>query len=233
MRQVPKYAIIGNGRMALHMQHYLNYLGLAHSLWSRANDSIESLHSLLSISTHALILISDSAIDSFITSHIGSRYPQLTLIHFSGCLTSAHAHSAHPLQTFSRSLVSLDHYQKIPFIIEAEGPKFSSLLPSFKNPHYKISSSDKAYYHALCVLANNFTTLLWQKFFTEMRNRFDIKQQDLQPFLEQTLHNLKHDYKNALTGPMARHDIETLQRDLKALEGDRFYAVFKAFVQNI
>ena len=232
MRQVPKYVIIGNGRMALHMQHYLNYLGLDHAPWSRANNSIESLHALLTASTHALILISDSAIDPFIETHIASHHPSLTLLHFSGSLLSKHAYSAHPLQTFSCSLLPLDDYKKIPFII-TEGPEFLDLLPGLTNPHYKITSSDKAYYHALCVMANNVTTLIWQKFFTEMINRFCVPQQDLQPFLEQTLHNLKYDYNNALTGPIARRDTETLMRDLKALEGDHFYGIFKAVVENI
>lgn len=232
MRQVPKYAIIGNGRMALHMQHYLNFLSLDYATWSRAHDSIESLHSLLSISTHALILISDAAIDPFIETHIISRYPSLTLSHFSGSLQSKYAYSAHPLQTFAHSLLPLDDYKKIPFII-SEGPEFIDVLPGFVNPHYKIKCADKAYYHALCVMANNFTILLWQKFFTEMHHCFGVPQQDLQPFLKQTFHNLKQDYENALTGPIARGDTETLQRDLKALENDRFYGIFKAFIENI
>ncbi|EKD91581.1 MAG: hypothetical protein ACD_29C00481G0001 [uncultured bacterium] len=232
MRQVPTYLIIGNGRMANHICHYLKSLSLPYITWSRSKNTIEVLASFLSNATHVLILINDGSIDAFIEAHIISHNQQPTLIHFSGNLISKYAHGAHPLQTFGNKLYSINDYKKIPFVIESDSSTFSELLPGFENPHYKINRVDKNYYHALCVMANNFTTLLWQKFFSEMQNRFEIKVQHLQPFLDQTFHNIKHDVQNALTGPIARKDRKTLSDDLKALNDDHFFKIFEAFTKT-
>jgi 2-dehydropantoate 2-reductase len=89
----------------------------------------------------------------------------------------------------------------------------------------------KAYYHSLCVMANNFTTLLWQKFFKELSTQCQIPAQAALPFLQQTLLNLQHQHTTALTGPLARNDQVTINQNLQALTGDPFHAVYAAFVQ--
>lgn len=218
--------------MANHICHYLHHLGLFYIAWSRSKNTIENLNQFLSQVTHVLILINDSAIDAFIENHILPHHLQIKLIHFSGSLISKYAHEAHPLQTFGNKLYPIDHYKKIPFIIESESAAFSELLPGFENPYYKINHADKNYYHALCVMANNFTTLLWQKFFSEMQNKFEIKIEHMQPFLDQTFHNIKYDFQNALTGPIARKDRKTLFDDLKALNDDNFFKIFEAFTKT-
>lgn len=232
MRQVPTYLIIGDGRMAHHLCHYLNHLNVPYITWARSKNSTETLLHYLKQTTHVFILISDSAIDCFIENNIPSYHLQLTLIHFSGNIISKYAHSAHPLQTFTDKLYLPEHYKKIPFIIESEGPEFSELLPCFENPHYKINRCDKMYYHALCVMANNFTTLLWQKFFTEMSERYKIHIDHMQPYLDQTFHNIKYDFQHALTGPISRQDKKTVSTDLQALDGDKFFAIFEAFIDT-
>lgn len=218
--------------MANHICHYLKYLGLSCITWSRSKNTVENLNQFLSQVTHALILINDNSIDAFIENHILSHHLQIKLIHFSGNTISKYAYSVHPLQTFGNKLYPIGLYKKIPFIIESDSLTFSELLPGFENPHYKINRDDKNYYHALCVMANNFTTLLWQKFFSEMQNRFEIKIEHVQPFLDQTFHNIKHDFQNALTGPIARKDKKTLLNDLKALNGDNFFKIFEAFTKT-
>lgn len=83
----------------------------------------------------------------------------------------------------------------------------------------------------MCVLANNVSTLIWQKFYTEMQNRFGINQGYLIPFLETTFKNIKHNH-HALSGPIARGDNLTLQKDLDALIGDDFYDVLEQLLIN-
>ena len=41
MRQVPRYLIIGNGRMAQYICHYFSALNLSFHQWSRKNPSKE------------------------------------------------------------------------------------------------------------------------------------------------------------------------------------------------
>lgn len=154
------------------------------------------------------------------------------MIHCSGAHNSALAHAAHPLQTFSDTLYSLTAYTQIPFIIDAEGPDFDTLLPGLPNPNYKLPKAQKNHYHALCVMANNFTTLLWQKVFNDFKHKFAIDESALHPILEQTLTNLKNDHANVLTGPLVRGDDHTLQQDLNALAGDPYHELFKAFIST-
>ncbi len=232
MRQVPHYAIIGDGRLVKHICCYFAALGLAYQTWARRTDDIRALSPILAQSTHVLLLISDKAIDEFIETHLHDHQQTLILVHCSGNLISKYAHSAHPLQTFGHSLYSLEDYQKIPFIITQADLEFSEVLPGLNNAHYKIKTTDKAYYHALCVLANNFTTILWQKFFAEMQNKFGVGQEVLQPFLQQTFNNISNNLTEALTGPIARKDHVTLQRDLQALTGDQFQPIFASFVRT-
>lgn len=234
MRQVPRYALIGRGRMAKHMCHYFDGLGLLYQTWCRAEHSPEELSDILSQSTHVLLLISDNAIHDFIEQYQLNmpQYAHLIKIHFSGSLISPLAYSAHPLQTFAHECYSLSEYEALPFIIQEDGPSFEELLPGLRNPHYRISSSDKPYYHAMCMKANNFTTILWQKFFGEMAERFHIPQKDLLPFLKQTFQNIEKDPSTALTGPIPRKDTQTLKRNLLALEGDDFQPIFKAFIET-
>lgn len=229
MRRVPLYTIIGNGKMAKHLCHYFDLLNIPYHHWYRAQPK-HLLAEAISSSTHILILISDANIDNFIEEMELHTLKDKTLLHFSGSLLSKYAHTTHPLQTFSNEYYTLNAYQKIPFAIEAEGPMFEMLLPGLPNPHFKIKRSLKAYYHSLCVMANNFTTLLWQKIFSEFEEKFNTPASMAMPMLEQTCFNLASDYHNALTGPLARNDQKTLNNDLTALKNDPYALVFQAFM---
>lgn len=229
MRQVPKYAIIGNGRMAKHFCQYFKLINIPYQQWHRSKP-LKQLDAIIQQTTHILVLISDSAIDSFIAQHL--PLGKHVLIHCSGVLESRYAYTTHPLQTFNQGTYELSVYQQIPFMIEMEGPRFEELLPGLNNPHFKIKREQKPYYHSLCVMANNFTTLLWQKFFTEMKEQFDVSAKELMPFLEQTLLNISKDHNNALSGPIARNDTKTLQQNLNALKNDSHFDIFQAFLKT-
>ncbi len=230
MRQVPTYLIIGNGQMATHVSYYFNFLKLPYQQWYRAKNSIQQLQSCLSHATHILILINDDAIEPFITEHLSDQ-TTTKLIHFSAALKTTSAYSAHPLFSFSDATAyTLETYQSIPFIISDCSPEFSQLLPGLTNPHYRIEASMRQYYHTMCVLSNNFTVLLWEKFFREMTQRFAIAKKDLMPFLSKTFENIAQYPKLKLTGPLARDDQQTLKNNLKSLDQDGFYPIFKSFM---
>jgi hypothetical protein len=226
MRQVPHYLIIGNGRVAKHFCHYFDLLHLAYYHWHRATP--QALVPIAASASHILLLISDSQIELFIEQH--PYLKEKKLLHFSGCHISAHAYGAHPLQTFSHELYTLEQYQKIAFIIEEEGPPFHELLPLLPNPHFALAAKLKPYYHALCVMANNFTTLLWQKLFREFTEKLALPAECAYPLLQQTISNLIAHPTRALTGPLARGDKHTLQKNLQALDGDPFQTIYAAFI---
>lgn len=224
----PTYGIIGQGRVATHLCHYFELKAIPFTQWHK--QSKETVEQHLANVDIILLAISDTAIDSFLKEH-----PQLQekiCLHFSGAHTSKLAWGFHPLMTFSTELYSLETYESILFVQEQHAPNFNSLFPILTNAFIKISEKDKAYYHAMCVMANNFTTLLWQKFFQEMKEKFDAPEASMVLFLQQTMKNITSNPDKALTGPLARNDKETLQKNMDALTNDPYLAVYQSFVQS-
>lgn len=228
MRQVPRYLIIGNGRVARHFQHYFSLLNLSFNIWNRS-QSPDKLNTFLKQATHILILITDRAIDTFCETHL--QYSTAYRIHFSGSHVSRHAFGAHPLMTFSANMYCLEDYLTIPFIVDQSAPDFEKLLPGLSNKNIKLNTSDKAKYHALCVMSGNFSCLLWQKLFSNFEEAFNIPASFAYPYLRQQTENLLTDARNALTGPLVRNDDITIKKNVAALAGDPFQEVYMAFVE--
>lgn len=223
----PAYLIIGNGRVASHFAHYISLLGITCQQWWRTLPDSQ-LQSQLPSATHVLLLISDDAIESFaknkLIGHPGYH------IHFSGSLVSDNLIGVHPLQTFSDDLYELEQYQNISFVLDHDAPDFTELFPYFSNQHVRMNKRDKAKYHALCVLSGNFSCMLWEKFFSELENGFNIPRDIAFPYLQQQMLNLTAHAKSVMTGPLVRNDKDTIQINLKALEGDPFASVYSSFV---
>ncbi len=233
MRQVPAsdtapIGIVGNGRVARHVLHYFNLLGLSVRTWSRRTPGTGPAEALASCGT-VLVLIQDAAIVPFVEQWAALRDKRL--VHFSGSLVTDVAEGAHPLMAFGHELYDLDTYRRIPFVLDAGGTPFRELLPALPNPSFTIPASDRPYYHALCVMAGNFSTILWLKLFDEFHNHFGIPASAAHPYLAQVTANLLADASRALTGPLSRGDTETIAANLKALEGDRFHGVYSAFAR--
>jgi hypothetical protein len=233
MRQVPAsdpapLGIVGDGRVARHFLHYLNLLGLPVRTWSRRKPASGPLDAFADCRT-VLVLIRDRAIVPFL-----DEWPLLQekqVVHFSGSLVTKVAEAAHPLMAFSDGLYDLETYRAIPFVLASGGPAFDELLPGLPNPSFTIASSERAYYHALCVLAGNCSTLLWLKLFEEFHARLGIPPSAAHPYLTQLTANLVGDSARALTGPLSRGDDVTIRANLLALEGDPFQNVYAAFVR--
>lgn len=218
MEQVPLgYAVIGSGRVARHLAHYFSLLSIKHTLISPRNPSSFS-------EKYALIAISDEKIEDFIHQH-KDLFQNKVLIHFSASVSTPLAISAHPLYSFGNDLYDLGTYLKIPFITDNQGRVF----PGLKNPEYYLSKELRPKYHALCVLANNCSTLLWQSFYEKL-SLMSLPKDALDPILERTFKNLLHNSQTALTGPLVRNDQKTIQSNLAALENDPLHAVYQTFV---
>ncbi len=230
MRQVPMYGIIGAGHMARHFIHYLQLLSIPFQQWSRAENNVSDLDHLIQSCNPILILINDDAIELFITDH--PHLKEKTLLHFSGALYTKLAVGAHPLMTFADDLYALNQYQKIPFILDNNELKFSQLMPGIPNPHHTISPEMKHYYHCMCSMSGNFTSLLWQKMFEEMTDKFNIPHEMIHPYLEQICQNLLRNQAGSLTGPFVRNDKKTISKHLDALTNDKFLSVYQGFLAS-
>jgi predicted short-subunit dehydrogenase-like oxidoreductase (DUF2520 family) len=231
------YAILGDGRLARHFSHYFNLLGISHDCWARNDgssfntldlaDTEQRLRATVATAERVLLLVSDQAIASLL-----KQYPFLLdhdLIHCSGALSMSGIAGAHPLMTFAGELYDLQTYQSVPFILE-KGQDFKHLFPQLPNPNFSISSEDKPSYHAMCVMAGNFTQILWKAVSEHFVQQFELPAESLTPYLRQVVVNFSQIPDSALTGPLVRNDVETLEHHLKALEGNPMQALYRAFV---
>lgn len=236
MGQVPAIGaspigLVGSGRVARHFRHYLDLLGLPFRTWSRRESSAAPPEALASCDT-VLLLIRDAAIVPFI-----EEWPALghkRLVHASGSILTSVAEAAHPLMTFGPHLYDVDEYRAIPFVLDAGGTPLPRLLPGLPNPWFTIPREERPLYHALCVMAGNFSTILWLKLFDAFEARFGIPRSAAFPYLRRMTANLvtaPDEALEILTGPLARRDTETIAANLKALEGDAFHAVYAAFAR--
>jgi predicted short-subunit dehydrogenase-like oxidoreductase (DUF2520 family) len=227
---LPVYGIVGDGRMARHAAHYLTLLGLPVRQWSRRSGT--PLADALADATVMLVLITDAAIPGFVERHASFRAARTT-VHFSGSLSLPGIAGMHPLSTFGPDLYDSRTYAAIPFICEAEGPSFPAVFPSLPNPHFTIPCASKPLYHAGAVLAGNISAALWLKFFAILE-RLDIPREAAYAYLERTCRNLVElAPEEMLTGPVARKDGDTVRDNLRALGGDPYEAVYRAFVAAV
>jgi len=228
-KQLP-CGIVGDGRMATHFAHYLKLSAVPFKQWSRkanSRDVSDYLHKCRAV----FLLIKDDAIASFVEDHPDLK--KMPLIHFSGSLYLEDIPSIHPLMTFAGDLYSLEKYRSIPFIYEKGRLSPRDILPELSNPVQTIDPQLKPLYHSLCVLGGNCTTLLWQKVFKDFSEKLKLDNSLLIPYMEQTFENLKHNWPDALSGPLARKDTATIERNLQALEGDPYQNVYRSFAASV
>jgi 2-dehydropantoate 2-reductase len=230
MGQVPtNYALIGDGRVARHFRHFFQLKRISFGSWNRKTGTEHFLRELVHHSQIVLLAISDRAIEPFIFEN-QEMLKDKKIVHFSGSLLSKHAQGFHPLMTFGPELYDLATYEKICFITEKEGANtFQQVFPELQNKSFAIPGAKKAYYHALCVMANNFTTILWQKLMGDFESKLMVPRAAAFPFLEQTIRNIKTNTESALTGPLARKDWETVEKNIESLKGDRFQKIYESF----
>jgi predicted short-subunit dehydrogenase-like oxidoreductase (DUF2520 family) len=223
-----KYGIIGSGRLAKHFTTYFRMKQVNYDTWTR--QDLNSPEIALQDCGVLLFLITDAAIEPLIQSEaFFLNHPKR--IHCSGALLTTLAEGIHPLMTFPEELYSQEVYESISFVLEEGKTDFSSLFPQLKNPYYTIPGEFKANYHALCVMSGNFTVILWNKLFKDLQDRFQIPQEAALPFLQAIMNNLSSSPEKALTGPLQRGDSKTIQKNIRALEGDSFQAIYQAFVE--
>lgn len=223
-----KYLIVGAGKLAKHLNHYLNLLGHSPLSWDRSQDP-HLLKTKVSAASHVLLAISDLAIDGFYRKNLAGL--EKTVVHFSGALNIEDVIAAHPLMSFGPDLYALEDYKKIHFVLTGAAD-LKTALPGLPNGFSLLPADKKALYHALCVIGGNFPILLWQKMFAEFA-KLGLPQETAVPYLETVLSNTLKNPAAALTGPLARKDKNTVTKNIEALKDDPFQKVYLAFVEAV
>jgi predicted short-subunit dehydrogenase-like oxidoreductase (DUF2520 family) len=135
--------------------------------------------------------------------------------------------SFHPLQTFADAARAIGNLPGSTFGLEAEEPLLSTLkeLTSLLDGSWvELKPGDKVLYHAAAVFACNYLVTL-VKLALDLWKDFGVSSQEatraLLPLLRGTLNNIDSiGLPNCLTGPVARGDLGTIERHLKALDAE-------------
>lgn len=156
------------------------------------------------------------------------------LCHTSGSLSSkifsdinnsgAFAYSIHPMFPFSDKFTTYKHLENCYFSIEGDEKyllKVKNLIDSLGNPVLIIDQDEKSLYHLANVTVSNLVLSLLNKG-SEYLMQCGIDEKDalnsLMPLIEANLLNLKQKgFINALTGPVERNDLGTLEKHIDVI----------------
>jgi len=228
MQSQNTYGIVGKGRLAGHLIHYFRLKNIHIVQWYRGQT--RTPEQALAQANIILILINDDEIETFIKKNTWLK--NKIVIHCSGSLVTKHAQGFHPHFNFTRQLYSPDTYEKIPFVVEKGKHKFQDLFPQLSNPSFEIAKKDRPLYHALSVMSGNFPTILWQATNKMYMKKLKLPDSFFIPYIENCVDQFQIDPENALTGPLARGDKKTIQKNIQALKGSPLQAIYKVFVKN-
>jgi predicted short-subunit dehydrogenase-like oxidoreductase (DUF2520 family) len=131
----------------------------------------------------------------------------------------------HPLQSFASIRQAISNLPGSTIAIEAEEPLFTTLkemTAKFNCRWIELKAEDKAIYHAAAVIASNYMVTL-VKLADDLWETFGIPReqatQALLPLLKGTLSNIeKAGIPQALAGPIARGDTDTVKKHIAALQ---------------
>lgn len=133
--------------------------------------------------------------------------------------------SAHPAQTFPGKDVRIGHFKGVFWGLEGDEDALRTALRmvrSLRGRALLLAEEDKPLYHAACSLASNAFVAL-ERTAAGLLAGTGISETwaaaVLFPLVQGTLQNVKNlGWEKALTGPIARGDVETVREHLKALE---------------
>ncbi|MBU4532244.1 MAG: DUF2520 domain-containing protein [Firmicutes bacterium] len=155
------------------------------------------------------------------------------VVHTSGALTAselaparaygAAAVSVHPLQSFAATESGSDRFKGCYFAVEgdvAAMPVAEQVVADLGGVLLRLKADDKALYHAAACVASNYLVVLIH-LASGILERCGLDREHglkaLVPLLDGTLQNIKElGATEALTGPVARGDVPTLQWHLDA-----------------
>lgn len=219
--------LIGSGKLAQHLNHWFSLIKLPQDKilnWDRHQDP-HAIHAYVSQATHVWLAISDFSIIPFYEKYLSGH--DAIPVHFSGALHDERLISAHPLMSFSHELYNLETYQKIQFALTGTND-LQKALPGFKNSFFPIPAGDKPLYHALCVIAGNFPQMLWNEVY-QLAKKHDIPAAAFDLYLKQITENFIQSHGQALTGPFARKDTSTIEKNIQALQGTSLQPLYQSF----
>lgn len=251
-----KIGFIGAGRVGYSLAKYLNdnFICVKGFYSKNIQDSIDAATfcgckyydklSDLALNCDTLFLtVNDDSIKEVVEDLIKLNIKNKILIHTSGCHTSEmfldlnennKCYSLHPIGAFNDKYHSYEIIDKIYFTIEGNDIS-DDILNLFKGRIKIINSDDKIKYHAGCVMISNLVCGLFNEA-DEIFKGMNLDLSCFMPLIENNINNIKlYGPKNALTGPVIRNDIETINKHIDSLDGDikKIYILLSKSLVNI
>jgi predicted short-subunit dehydrogenase-like oxidoreductase (DUF2520 family) len=140
--------------------------------------------------------------------------------------------SLHPLQAFSDIEKSVNDLEKTYFSIEPENNRVIEFLRVFNNPYLLLKPEQKTKYHLSAVVLSNYMVTL-MAYGEEILKSIGLENglEAMKPLVENTLSNIyEKGVQDALTGPINRGDINTLENHMAALD-DKEVVMYKQLGQ--
>ena len=224
----PSISIIGLGRLGSALKKNLERVGYQVSGFGRA-DQLKDLGQLIFITT------SDSEIEQVVSELVVAGVDKKTIVHCSGLVPvtvlnplskkGALTGSFHPNQAITENT---QDFGRTVFDIVGGEDVFSMLEKIAKSLNAEVISiteEQKQYLHIAAVMASNYqVTLMHLARKTGEEGGLDSKlvQKTMLPLMKSVLGNLQaFTPAQALTGPIARGDVETLQQHVKLLKNNK------------
>jgi predicted short-subunit dehydrogenase-like oxidoreductase (DUF2520 family) len=171
----------------------------------------------------AEIVQDEGFLEGAIVLHCSGALPSSTLE--SARDAKAHIGSMHPLQSFASLTEAVENLRQVTWAIEGDKRALDVMerLVELLNGECEILSVEhKILYHAGAVMASNYLVTLQdmaEQLLKKSGLSAEMAKQGLQSLIQGTLNNLKKlPANNALTGPIARRDVNTVRNHLLALE---------------
>lgn len=252
-----KFNIIGAGRLGKNLALSLMAQG-DHQLLAVCNHGFNSAKSAvaeLGSGMAVKMLVDLPAVDvTFITTpddniaSIAKKWanPHGIVVHCSGVLSSdvltplkekgCLVASVHPLKAFRKNLIQSDAFQGCYCVIEGDDEAVQLLTNLFEQMSALVTSilpTKKSTYHAAAVMASNYLVTLAasaMELFIDA-GLPEIQAHDMmQRMMQSSLTNIQQTthMADALTGPLARGDLNTINKHLTAIEAQHIDALYRA-----
>ena len=146
--------------------------------------------------------------------------------------SGAHCGSLHPLQSFAGGATQLQGvYMAIDGDETAQG-KAKEIVELLGGNSFHVPAKERAAYHAAACFCSNYAVTveaLAQKLMSRWTGSEEAAWQALLPLFKGTSANLQTTSKagNVLTGPVARGDINTIEKHLQALPNE-YLSIYKS-----
>lgn len=222
-----KILLIGSGRLAKHLHFYFQSLGLTFSIWSRTDGLDQFLQKLESVKYVGLAISDDSLLD-FYQKHLQSV--PIKCFHFSGAFHHPDILSFHPLMTFSNELYEKEFYQKIHFAV-SNLQEFEKIFPKLPNPTFRLSSENKALYHAWAVLLGAGTQNHLKSGLHALSS-IGVPEDASLLYLEKIFEQFIKHKGQSITGPWVRSDQTTIEKNLNALQSKEDQILYKNLMER-